>query len=601
MSNWRESKLKHMMLTTAVVFFVVNFWRQMTYEYGLLIFAGLISVLAGSFFIIRVIHKDIDDVFTSLDAQDTMQRFIEFKPLYDAYDKKCEALAKLKAKGASEQKHLEAIKRKTVQSKLTLKNSSEDRQKLELSKDNTEAFFRNLSERLSSMIWLTDYNGRVIYANQQLLTKINRVKDQSITIYDILNIDKRQFDLFRSKDFARISLEFNEGFSVPGRSQRLFDNQSIKYLLFMSDTSNHDKIMTKTYLKKSRDLHFISEVSKIISGQVSIESTLQDAIDKITLLGNFNACGIRLLNDEQMLVLKAKSGYALSLLLPDQVKTINTHIGYAVNESKIVTLNNVGDMLFEEQEVKEILLQNKKMVFIPLTNYNHNLGVMTIVSDEDIDSENVVLLESVSISVTIALEKILLYDKLKSDYFKTVEAFVTASELKSKTFGGHSRRVAEISKKIAELLFLSSNEVDDIYITGLLHDVGKLITAESSEKHLSEYDYGIIGRKIIEKVGFKKDVLDGVEYHHLNFDLSNLKGAKMTQQPYYAQIIRIVSDFDMRVIMNPNGIANLEDLSHFKSESGLLYAPQFVKVLEHILVNEMEWLKRLYWVEVDNV
>lgn len=598
MANWRSDKLKYMIMTTAVVFFVVNFWFQMTFEFGLLIGAGLISVIAGSIFISRVIKKDFNDVYTNLNNLEMIQRFKEFESLYTEYDAKCEALAKVKAKAASEQKHLEAIKRKAIQSKLALKNHLEQRQKLELVRDHTETFYKDLSERLLSMVWLTDYNGRVIFANQQLLNKVKCDREQNITIYDILNIDKRQFDLFRSKDFTRISLEFNEGFSVPGRSKRLFDNQSMKYILFMSDTSNHDKIMTKTYLKKSRDLHFISEVSKIISGQVSIESTLQDAIDKITLLGNFNACGIRLLSDEQTLVLKAKSGYALSLLLPDEVKTTQTHIGYAINESKIVTLNTTRDMLFDEEDIKEILLQQKKMAFIPLTNYNHNLGVMTIVSDEEIDSENVVLFESISISVTIALEKILLYDKLKSDYFKTVEAFVTASELKSKTFGGHSRRVAEISKKIAEMLFLSSNEVDDIYIAGLLHDVGKLITTETTEKSLSEYDHGIIGRRIIEKVGFKKDVLDGIEYHHLNFNLSNLEGIKMTQQPYYAQIIRIVSDFDMMVIKSPNGIANLHDLSHLKSASGTLYAPQFVKVLEHIFENDLEWLKRLYLTEV---
>lgn len=604
MSNRRKNKLKHAFVTTAVVFFVVNFLgidSQLLFDNGLLIVAGLFCIIVGAFFISKVVENDLSDVYSSLGESDPDDSYIEFKPLYSAYEKNHEALMKLKASAASERMHLDAVKKKAIRSQITLKHNMEQKHRIDNRKDNIESFYKDLSDRLSSMVWLTDTQGNVIFANQQLFDRIKYESDQMNTIYDILDIDARQFELFRKKDFARISLDLRVGFSVPGKSKRLFDKQSMKYILFMSDISNHDKVMTKTYLKKSRDLHFISEVSKIISGQISIESTLQDAIDKITFLGNFIACGIRLLNEDKSLVLKAKSGYGLSYLLPDRLDISNTHIGYAINESKIITLNGVNDLLFNEQDVMDIISQGKKMAFIPLTNYNHNLGVMTIVSDEEIDSESVVLFESISISVTIALEKILLYEKLKSDYFKTVEAFVTASELKSKNFGGHSRRVAEISKRISEKLFLSATEVDDIYMAGLLHDVGKLITAESNDNTLTEHDHGTIGRKIIEKVGFKKDVLDGIEYHHLDFNLANVGSTHLAQQPYYAQIIRLVSDFDMMVIMNPDVLENLSILTHLKALSGILYAPQFVKVLEHIVDTDMFWLKKLYAIEVSDV
>lgn len=604
MANRSNSKLKHAIVTTSVVFFVVNFWgidSKLMIENRLLVIVGLACMIAGANFISLVIAKDFNDVYSSLGKINAQEACFEFEPLFTAYDKKYEALIKLKANATSEKKHLDSVKKKAIQSQITLRNNQEQRQKIESLRHNVESFYKNLSEQLSSMIWLTDSQGKVVFANQQLRDRINAENDKMSTIYDILDIDMRQFELFRKKDFARISLNLKKAITVPGKSIRLFDKQSMKYILFMSDVSNHEKVMTKTYLKKSRDLHFISEVSKIISGQVSIESTLQDAIDKITFLGNFIACGIRLLNEDQSLILKAKSGYGLSYLLPDIVNTTNTHIGYAINESKIITLNGINDMFFDEQDVKEIMLLGKKMAFIPLTNYNHNLGVMTIVSDEEIDSESVVLFESISISVTIALEKILLYDKLKSDYFKTVEAFVTASELKSKNFGGHSRRVAEICKRISEKLFLSATEVDDIYIAGLLHDVGRLITTETNEITQTEHDYGTIGRKIIEKVGFKKDVLEGIEFHHLNFNLSNVDSLQVSQQPYYAQIIRLVSDFDMMVIMKPEGIEDSSILMQLKAFSGILYAPQFVKVLDHIVDFDMDWLRKLYAIEVTDV
>jgi transcriptional regulator with GAF, ATPase, and Fis domain len=214
--------------------------------------------------------------------------------------------------------------------------------------------------------------------------------------------------------------------------------------------------LTRTYLKKSRDLHFINEISKIISGQISIENTLQDAIDKIAYLGNFNSCSIRLINDDMSLELMAIGGYSNEFVMDKVVSTNQTHIGYAFLNNKILAINALEDLLFEDEVIRNVLLNERRVAYIPLTNYDKSLGVMSVVSDYNFDTESMVLLESISINVTIALEKIILFERLKSNYFKTVEAFVTATEIQSARITGHARRVAQLCKMIAEKLYLSS-------------------------------------------------------------------------------------------------------------------------------------------------
>lgn len=611
MTKNKNEKLKSRILTTSVVFFVVYMIGNVflmnvsgridsLIENLPLVVAGIIIISIGSIFLSAIVTHDKRVIYSNLGYIEFQDSFKEFEALFSENSIKNDEIIKLNASVTGANKHLSELKKKVLSSQISLKNSKDQKNKIETKYHYTDTFYKNISEKLSSMIWITDYNGNIVYANSQLCNMLEIDLDEKNTIFDVLDIDDKQFDLFRKKDFAKITMIVKTISPVPGRSIRVFDQQSMKYIIFLSDTSDQDRIMTQTYLKKSKDLHFINEISKIISGQVTIESTLQDAIDKITFLGNFNACGIRLINSNQQLELKAKSGYNQSFLLAEKMSIFHTHIGYAFNENKIVTINSVEDLLFDEPDVTEIIIQGRMLTYIPLTNYNKNLGVMTIISDNEIDSESVVLFESISITVTIALEKILLYEKLKSNYFKTVEAFVTASEIKSERFSGHSRRVAEISKKIAERLYLNTSEVDEIYISGLLHDVGKLITSENQIGESTNDQHGLAGRKIIEKVGFNKDVLDGIEYHHLNYDLSNYQGPDVVEQPYYAQIIRLVSDFDMMMIQSIDRSYNDIVLNNILPDVGRFYSPQFIKILENIVLNESSWLDLLYLTEVTN-
>ena len=326
-----------------------------------------------------------------------------------------------------------------------------------------------------------------------------------------------------------------------------------------------------------------------------MDTTLQDAIEKIAFLGNFDSCSIRLLNDQSMLELKALSGYSHDFVLDKQVNTAHSHLGYAFNENRILMINHFSDMLFDDRAVKAILETNRKIAYIPLTNYNKTMGIMAILSDYDFDSESLILLESISINVTIALEKILLYEQLKTNYFKTVEAFVTASEIKSERFSGHSRRVAQLCKILAEMLYLDTSEVDKIYMAGLLHDVGKLAFSEHSSDYYEDFDnHGAIGRKMVEGVGLSEDVLLGIEQHHFDFKISNPTSQMVKEQSYYAQIIRIANDFDLYMYEDSTDKHNPNFVNDMNLFVGKAYSPQFMRIIEELINRKDSALYKLY-------
>ena len=59
-------------------------------------------------------------------------------------------------------------------------------------------------------------------------------------------------------------------------------------------------------------------------------------------------------------------------------------------------------------------------------------------------------------------------------FAQTAEALASAIDAKDKYTKGHSSRVAEYSRKIAEIAGKNPQECDEIYYAALLHDVGKI-------------------------------------------------------------------------------------------------------------------------------
>lgn len=461
------------------------------------------------------------------------------------------------------------------------------------------AFFSTVSDNMDQIIWLTDTSGRIVYANQALkeILKFEVSNNQECHLKDFIEGFDQGMDILLSRDFKAIKFTFkNQVFNEPlsGSAIRISEFNKVKFILFLCSKSNFEDKMNQNYLKKSRDLHFINEIGKIISINNNIEATLQEVLDKVAFLANLNSSTIRLVNENQMLEIKTVSGYSTEYVLNEETPIDDHHMGYCFKENKIILINHEEDLLFPEPFLQKILNEGKSIAYIPLANYQKSFGVMSIISDFKFNTDYLVLLESISINVTISLEKVLLYDQLKANYFKTVEAFVTAAEIKQERFSGHSRRVARVCRLIAQRLYLNENEIDDIYIAGLLHDIGKLGFADNSLEYFFDIDdHGAMGRKMIENVGFNKEILDGIEFHHLNYDLSN-QSNELQEQPYYSQIIRLANDFDLFMNYRSGELNRQQFITKMSSDSGTVYSPQLIKILEDLMESKSEVLQDIY-------
>src|SRR5262249_31328599 len=67
-----------------------------------------------------------------------------------------------------------------------------------------------------------------------------------------------------------------------------------------------------------------------------------------------------------------------------------------------------------------------------------------------------------------------LYADLKELLFGVIRALTAAIDAKDPYTSGHSERVARIAVRLAEELGIPVNQRSDLYLMGLLHDVGKI-------------------------------------------------------------------------------------------------------------------------------
>ena len=65
-------------------------------------------------------------------------------------------------------------------------------------------------------------------------------------------------------------------------------------------------------------------------------------------------------------------------------------------------------------------------------------------------------------------------ERLKSSFITSIKVFSTLMEMRGGNLAGHSRRVADLARRMASKLKLDSKLVQDIFVAGLLHEIGKV-------------------------------------------------------------------------------------------------------------------------------
>ena len=137
---------------------------------------------------------------------------------------------------------------------------------------------------------------------------------------------------------------------------------------------------------------------------------------------------------------------------------------------------------------------------------------------------------------------------------QVISSFAKAIDLKDHYTRGHSARVAQYSRQLAEAMGWSKERVDNLYRVALLHDVGKVVIPDeilNKRGTLTDTEYAKmkehtdIGSAILEEISQFPLIAVGAKCHHERFDGRGY-GHQLTGKeiPLEARIIAVADTFD---------------------------------------------------------
>ncbi|MCS7311440.1 MAG: HD domain-containing protein [Acidobacteria bacterium] len=146
-------------------------------------------------------------------------------------------------------------------------------------------------------------------------------------------------------------------------------------------------------------------------------------------------------------------------------------------------------------------------------------------------------------------------------FYDSIKMLAAAIDAKDPYTRGHSERVSRYARTIAQFMDFSDEEIEKVYLAGLLHDVGKIGIQDrilQKPAALTDEEYEIMkthperGYKIMKEIKQLADVVPGMRYHHENWDGTGYPfGLKGEQIPLIARIIAVADTFDAMTTDRP--------------------------------------------------
>jgi HD-GYP domain-containing protein (c-di-GMP phosphodiesterase class II) len=184
-----------------------------------------------------------------------------------------------------------------------------------------------------------------------------------------------------------------------------------------------------------------------------------------------------------------------------------------------------------------------------------------------------------------------IYTELKGLLFGIIRALTAAIDAKDPDTSGHSERVARIAVRIAEELAIPSTRRSDLYLAGLLHDVGKIGIDDdvlkkpgplSDEEHRKLQCHVEIGVNILRDLKRLSHILPGVRHHHESYDGSGYPDRLCGDAiPIEARILAVADSFDAMSSNRPYrkrlSLMQIDDI--FRKGRGQQWDPEVVDAL----------------------
>ncbi|OQA01933.1 MAG: Cyclic di-GMP phosphodiesterase response regulator RpfG [Planctomycetes bacterium ADurb.Bin412] len=262
---------------------------------------------------------------------------------------------------------------------------------------------------------------------------------------------------------------------------------------------------------------------------------------------------------------------------------------YEAEQSLGILIDSNVDRPYTHQWPQQI----RNLVSVPIRRNRKNMGALVAlnkVSRPDFDSIDTKLLISVANEIAVYLDNFRLYKDLEDLLIGSLRALTSSIDAKDPYTCGHSERVGIIARWMCEQMEVSTEETHTIYLTGLLHDIGKIGVSESilckpgrlvRDEMEQIWKHPLIGANILQGIRQMETVAKGVLTHHERYDGSGYpQGLKGKAIPFGGRVVMLADSFDAMISDRTyrKALPLLSALTEIRRFSGTQYDPDLAEI-----------------------
>lgn len=350
----------------------------------------------------------------------------------------------------------------------------------------------------------------------------------------------------------------------------------------------------------------LRSIDQAITSSLNLSFTLGVVLTQTLSQLQVDAADILLMHaTEPKLIYAATLGFRSQHMHHVEIPIAESYAGRAVTERRLIRINH----LKEQPDGKRVteLLQGEDFVSyfgLPLVSRGKVQGVLEVFHRSSLTPypEWIDFLETLAGQTAIAIDHATLIENLQQSnlelaqaYDATIEGWSHALDLRDKETEGHTRRVTEMSQRLAGLMGIWGEALLQMRRGALLHDIGKMGVPDNILLKPGEFtpqEWEIMSRhpqlayEWLAPIAYLKEALSIPYCHHEKWDGSGYpRGLKGEEIPLAARIFSVVDVWDALASGRPyrKALARDKIIEYISQNRGIHFDPQVVDVfLKHL-------------------
>jgi PAS domain S-box-containing protein len=353
--------------------------------------------------------------------------------------------------------------------------------------------------------------------------------------------------------------------------------------------------------RRYQEAEALRKATSVIASTLSLEKVLSTILASLKEVVPYDSASMLLMEGEDVRLAAANG-------LPDPevesnrrfTKSSRLLLARLETGEPLIVQDASQDPRFEKSPGAEV----RGWMGVPLGVRGQIIGYITLDSYRAgaFDENAAALAQAYAHQAAIAIDNAQLFDNLQQTnlelseaYDTTLEGWARALELRDKETLGHSRRVTDLTLRLARRLGVGESELTHIRRGVLLHDIGKMGVPDvllkkngplTDQEWIEMRKHPQYAYELLHPITYLRPALDIPYSHHEKWDGSGYpRGLKGTHIPLAARIFAVADVYDALSYDRPYRAAwpRQNVLDYLREQSGAHFDPETVEAFLNLL------------------